>query len=221
MNVKRKTISCVCTKQGCWRGLDKGIPKYCQANNYINEIEISTNEYTKPEALAIYRAASIIGQINLGRNPRIKEAILFAKELKLERIGFAACTSMEWEMPLIEKLFTKEGFQVFVVGCQIGRVTAESRGVPEVKDCRRSTCNPIAQAEILNSHDTQLNFILNLCMGHDILFTEYSKAAVSTLIVKDRVTGNNPAAALYGWHRRKDLFGIEILSDEAVPPASE
>jgi len=53
-------------------------------------------------------------------------------------------------------------------------------------------------------------------MGHDILFTQYSKAPVSTLIVKDRVTGNNPAAALYGWHRRKDLFGIVISDDEIV-----
>ena len=53
-------------------------------------------------------------------------------------------------------------------------------------------------------------------MGHDILFNQYSMAPVSTLIVKDRVTGNNPAAALYGWHRRKDLFGVEITADEIV-----
>ena len=215
MNPEKNILSCICTKQGCWRGIDAGIPTYCQANKFNTEIENSTNEYHKPKALALYKAASIVGQHNNGMTPRIKEAVLFAKELKLERIGFAACLSMEWEMPIIEKLFTKEGFQVFTVSCQIGRVNAESRDVPEVKNCIRSTCNPIAQAEILNSNDTQLNFILALCMGHDILFTQYSKAPVSTLIVKDRVTGNNPAAALYGWHRRKDLFGIEIHSDEA------
>jgi len=148
--------------------------------------------------------------------PRIEEALLLAKELKLQRIGFAACASMEWELGYLKKLFIKEGFQVFTVSCQIGRVSAESRGVPEVNDCVRSLCNPIAQAEILNSENTQLNFILGLCMGHDILFNQYSMAPVSTLIVKDRVTGNNPAAALYGWHRRKDLFGVEITADEIV-----
>ncbi|MFC1941008.1 DUF1847 domain-containing protein [Chloroflexota bacterium] len=216
MSSENKTLSCICPKQGCWRGIGKGIPKYCQANNFIREIETSTNEYHKPEAIALYKAASIVGQHNNGMTPRIKEAVIFAKELKLERIGFAACSSMEWEMPVIEKLFAKEGFQVFTVSCQIGRVNAESRGVPEVQGFVRSTCNPIAQAEILNSEDTQLNFILGLCMGHDSLFTKYSKAPVSTLIVKDRVTGNNPAAAIYGWHRRKDLFGIEIHSGETV-----
>ena len=216
MNPRRKTLSCLCPKQGCWRGIDKGIPEYCEANNFINEVENSTNEYKKAETRALYKAASIVGQNNKGMTPRIKEAVLFAKELKLERVGFAACISMEREMPIIEKLFTKEGFQVFTVSCQIGRVSAESRGVPEVKDFVRSMCNPIAQANILNRNKTQLNFILALCMGHDILFTQYSEAPVSTLIVKDRVTGNNPAAAIYGWHRRKDLFDIDITSDEVV-----
>ena len=215
MNSK-KFLSCICTKQGCWRGQDAGIPEYCQANNYLNELETATQEYNKPAARTLYKAASIVGQHNNGMTPRIKEALLLAKELKLERVGFAACVSMEWEMGYLKKLFTKEGFQVFAVSCQIGRINAESRGVPEVKDCVRSLCNPIAQAEILNSDDTQLNFILGLCMGHDILFTKYSKAPVSTLIVKDRVTGNNPAATLYGWHRRKDLFDVEITDDEVV-----
>ena len=53
-------------------------------------------------------------------------------------------------------------------------------------------------------------------MGHDIIFNQYSKAPVSTLIVKDRVTGNNPAAAIYGYHRRKDLFGNDINSEEVA-----
>jgi uncharacterized metal-binding protein len=123
---------------------------------------------------------------------------------------------MEWELGYLVKLFTKRGFEVSTVSCQIGRVSANSRGVPEVQDCFRSICNPITQAEILNSENTQLNFILGLCLGHDIIFTQYSKAPVSTLIVKDRVTGNNPAAALYGFHRRKQLFGVALTDDETA-----
>jgi len=216
VNSEKKTLSCICPNQGCWRGIDEGIPKYCQANNYLKELDTATHEYNKPLARALYKAASIVGQHNNGMTPRIKEALLLSKELELKRIGFAACVSMEWELGYLKKLFTKEGFQVFSVSCQIGRINAESRGVSEVNDCVRSLCNPITQAEILNREDTQLNFILGLCMGHDILFNQYSKAPVSTLIVKDRVTGNNPAAALYGWHRRKDLFGIEITADNEV-----
>ncbi|MFC1918256.1 DUF1847 domain-containing protein [Chloroflexota bacterium] len=216
MNFKKNTLSCSCTKQGCWRGNDEGIPEYCQANNYLAELETATQEYNKPEALALYKAAAIVGQHNNGMTPRLEEALLFAKEMKFKRIGFAACTAMDWELSYLKKLFVREGFQVFTASCQIGRVNAESRGVPEVQGFVRSMCNPIAQAKILNSEDTQLNFVLGLCMGHDILFNQYSKAPVSTLIVKDRVTGNNPAAALYGWHRRKDLFGIVISDDKVV-----
>ena len=213
MRYNKKTISCICTKQGCWKGRDSGIPEYCEANNYIQELEKATGEYGDPETREIYKAASVVGQNNDGMTPRIKEALLFAKQLKLDRIGFAACLSMEREMPVVKELFEREGFDVFIVSCQIGRVNAESRGAPEVKDCTRSLCNPIAQAEILNASGTKLNFIVALCMGHDILFTKYSKAPVSTLIVKDRVTGNNPAAAIYGWHRRKDLFGVGLYDE--------
>jgi len=213
---KKKTLKCICSKQGCWRGSDKGVPEYCQANNYLKDIEEATSEYSNPSTIAMYKAASVVGEHNNGMTPRIEEALLFAKELKLKRIGFASCTAMVWELGYLMKLFTGEGFEVFAVSCQIGRVGAQSRGVPEVKDCVRSWCNPIAQAKILNSEDTQLNFILGLCMGHDILFNQYSQAPVSTLIVKDRVTGNNPAAALYGWHRRKQLFGVELTDDEIV-----
>jgi uncharacterized metal-binding protein len=216
MDMKNRTLSCICPKQGCWRGNDTDIPSYCQANNYLEELSEATKEYNRPSAVSLYKAASVVGEHNNGMTPRIQEALLLAKELKLKRIGFAACVAMVWELGYLKELFTRDGFEVFTAGCQIGRVDAESRGVPEVKDCVRSWCNPIAQARILNSDDTQLNFILGLCMGHDILFNQYSEAPVSTLIVKDRVTGNNPAAALYGWHRRKQLFGVELTDDELV-----
>ena len=73
-------------------------------------------------------------------------------------------------------------------------------------DHRGLFCNPIAQAEICNKAGTQLNYILGLCLGHDILFMRNSKAPVSVLIVKDRVTGHNPAAALYADHLQRSLF---------------
>ena len=73
-------------------------------------------------------------------------------------------------------------------------------------DHRGLFCNPIAQAEICNNAGTQLNYILGLCLGHDIIFMRNPKAPVSVLIVKDRVTGHNPAAALYAHHLHRPLF---------------
>jgi uncharacterized metal-binding protein len=113
---------------------------------------------------------------------------------------------MKNEMDVITRFFKHEGLDTVCAGCQIGSVTAGERKVPHVKENTNSTCNPIAQAEILNSEETELNFIVGLCMGHDILFTRYSRAPVSTLIVKDRMMANNPAGALYGWHARSHLF---------------
>jgi uncharacterized metal-binding protein len=216
VDTKRKTLNCICPKQGCWRGEDSGVPLYCEANAYPEVITESTGQYNSPEAKRIYRAAAAVGQDNNGMNPRITEAVLLAKEMGVKKVGFAACTAMVWELSQLVKLFKKEGFEVVTAGCQIGRVSPEHRGAPELKGCVRAWCNPIAQAGILNVEKTGLNFIVGLCMGHDILFVQHSKAPASTLIVKDRVTGNNPAAALYGWHRRKLLFGVEPTADEEV-----
>ena len=58
-------------------------------------------------------------------------------------------------------------------------------------------CNPIAQAQLLNKAGTQFNICLGLCVGHDSLFYKYCQAPVTTLVAKDRVTGHNPAAAIY------------------------
>jgi uncharacterized metal-binding protein len=58
-------------------------------------------------------------------------------------------------------------------------------------------CNPIAQAEILNSEKVDLAVILGLCIGHDTLFISYCRRPMTVIAVKDRVTGHNPLAPLY------------------------
>ena len=211
-----KRLTCICAKQGCRRGENPGIKDYCQANNYLEELEKAKNEYRTQSVINIYEAACIVGATNDGFRPRIEEAIDFARQLKLSKIGFATCNAFKKEQELIGKLFIRKDLDVICANCQIGRVSAEDRGVPRLNKYINSFCNPIAQAEILNRGGTQLNFIVGLCMGHDILFTRYSKAPVSTLIVKDRMMGNNPAAALYGYHARRSLFGLSRADDEYI-----
>lgn len=58
-------------------------------------------------------------------------------------------------------------------------------------------CNPILQAKILNKEKTDLNIVTRLCVGHDRMFYKYSDALVITTVVKDRVLGHNPVAAIY------------------------
>ncbi|MCG8550078.1 MAG: DUF1847 domain-containing protein [Desulfobacterales bacterium] len=213
---QQKTQSCICGKQGCWYEKEQQIPEYCQANKFFDEIENSKREYQKPGNKNIYEAACIIGEERDGFRSRIEEALHFSKHLKLTKVGFAACTAFDSEMVILKKLFSQEGLQVVCASCQIGSVTAEEREIPELSDYVNATCNPIAQAEILNREQTELNFIVGLCLGHDILFTRYSTAPVSTLIVKDRMTGNNPAAALYGYHARRSLFKLPRTGKKRV-----
>ncbi len=213
---KGKTLSCLCTKQGCWRGEREGVPGYCQGNHYLAEIETSKAEYGRPENYRLYEAAAVVGAVEDGFRPRVAEALHFCRQLSLSKVGFAVCTALEYDMKVLKKLFAKEGFDVVCASCQIGRVSAEERGVPHLKEYVNAVCNPIAQAEILNSAGTELNFIVGLCLGHDILFTRHSKAPVSTLIVKDRMTGNNPSAALHGWHARRKLFKLPRIAEKTV-----
>ena len=61
MKEKAKT-ACLCKKMGCWRGDDKGIPSYCQANHYLKEIERADKAYAAPEVVDIYSAACVVGK---------------------------------------------------------------------------------------------------------------------------------------------------------------
>ncbi|MDA8123627.1 MAG: DUF1847 domain-containing protein [Deltaproteobacteria bacterium] len=208
MAKEKNSILCgSCTKFDCKKNYPEGIPDWCAATGFRDALESTKKEYATPENLEIYRAAAKVIQSGYEKWPRVREAIEFAKELKLKKIGLASCVGLIGELGLITKLFTGAGFEVVSIACQIGKVSPEERGVKfATKDNHGLTCNPIAQAEICNQEGTQLNYLLGLCLGHDILFTQKSKAPVSTLIVKDRVTGHNPAAVLYADHLRRALF---------------
>ncbi|MFW9829516.1 MAG: DUF1847 domain-containing protein [Candidatus Thorarchaeota archaeon] len=56
------------------------------------------------------------------------------------------------------------------------------------------SCNPVAQALLLNKAKIDLNLIVGLCVGQDIIFTQLSTAPVIILIAKDRSHPHSPAA---------------------------
>ena len=128
-----KILTCPCEKQGCWRDERNKIPAYCEANIYLDELERSNKEYPKEGVIEIYKASCIVREHNDGMTPRIEEALIYAKEMKLQRIGFAACIAMVNELDLLVKIFTKRGFEVYTACCQIGGADATERGVPEVE----------------------------------------------------------------------------------------
>jgi uncharacterized metal-binding protein len=133
---------------------------------------------------------------------RVEDTLAFARLMGWRRIGIATCIGLLEETARLEEILRAQGLEPISVCCKVGSVDKERLGVPDAEKVRPGTfepaCNPVAQARILNEIGTEMNVIVGLCVGHDMLFSKHSAAPVTTLVAKDRVTGHNPAAVLYG-----------------------
>jgi len=136
------------------------------------------------------------------KNPRIVELIQFAGKMGYTKLGLAFCAGLSHEARIVTEILENQGLQVVSARCKMGGIPKEKIGIkPEQKiggplSCE-PMCNPIAQAEVLNSEKVDMAVMLGLCLGHDTLFFQYCRVPVTVLAVKDRVTGHNPLAAIY------------------------
>ncbi len=177
------------------------------------------------EVLKSLKVATRIESRYYMQKTRIEEVILYAQEMDYKKVGVAFCIGLENEAEVLCTILSHY-FEVSSVCCKVcgidksyfelerlhkdraravnnkGTVAgAEMEPEPEGE----AMCNPIGQALILNREKTDLNLILGLCIGHDILFTKYADAPVTTLAVKDRVLAHNPLGALYSGYYLKTL----------------
>jgi len=161
--------------------------------------------YDDPETARIASVAAEIEARYYGEMCRLEEIIEFARRMNYERIGIAFCVGLSEEAERLAAILAKH-FEVSTVCCKVCGIEDDSfRELKESKGLSRAVCNPVGQAELLNSEHTDLNIILGLCIGHDILFTRYSKAPVTTLVVKDRVLAHNTAGAIYSRYVRRRI----------------
>ena len=122
---------------------------------------------------------------------RAQEIVNFAKCLGCQRLGIAHCAGVTKEAKVLEQMLS-DSFEVTRVDCKVfgldaGELVAGASG---------ATCNPVGQAKVLADANTELNIVMGLCLGHDLLFAKHSAAPATTLTVKDRVHDHNPIAAL-------------------------
>jgi len=141
---------------------------------------------------------------------RLEELILFCKKMKFRRVGIAFCIGLSAEARIVHEILTRD-FEVHSVCCKVGGTDKDDLGLVKIRDqeAHETMCNPLGQAAILNDEGTELNIIIGLCIGHDILFTEHSDAPVTTLAVKDRVLAHNPLGAVYSRYYLENVFGME------------
>ena len=167
------------------------------------------SKYQDPAVLEMTRVATMLEGRHYMKLTRLEELMRFAIELGYKHLGVAFCIGFSEEARLLAYILKKR-FKVSAVCCKACGIEKEKLGLDKIMPERvEAMCNPMAQSLLLNRAGTQLNIILGLCIGHDIIFTQNSKAPVTTLVVKDRVLAHNPVGALYSRYWRNRI-GAEL-----------
>jgi uncharacterized metal-binding protein len=159
--------------------------------------------YQNSSIAELHRAASTVEARHYGKETRLGEVILLAKQLGYKKIGLAFCIGLSEEAKIIDEILSKH-FRVVSVCCKVCGFDKNDFDLPQISsESYEVMCNPAGQAQMLNDAGTQLNVLCGLCVGHDAIFTRVSEAPVTTLIAKDRVLAHNPAGAVYSRYIRK------------------
>lgn len=179
---------------------DKKYPDFCLTTNMDQQVLSQAMElYEEDENRRSMIAAAEIEHDYYCQYTRIEEIMAYARKMGMKKIGIATCVGLISESRTLASILRHNGFEVYGVGCKAGVQKKTSVGIPErCNSIGENMCNPILQAKLLNEANTDLNVVVGLCVGHDSLFYKYSNALVTTAVTKDRVTGHNPVAALYG-----------------------
>ena len=176
------------------------MPANCPMKNGEMMLEI-LKEYQEPDNHEFYVKCSALEAEGYCKWPRLKETVELCGKMGYHRIGLAFCKGLRNEARVVANLLRSRGFEVVSVICKTGGFPKEAAGIAKEQKIHpnqfEAMCNPIAQAKLLNSQQTEFNIALGLCVGHDSLFYKYSDALVTTLVAKDRVLAHNPCGAIY------------------------
>lgn len=198
--MEKKMMSCIdCAVTNCNK-MDKQYPDFCLTTHMDEEVlDDAMKCYEEDENRRSMIAAAEVECDHYCQYTRIEEIMEYARKMGFKKLGIATCVGLIQESRKLASILRHNGFEVYGVGCKAGTQKKTSVGIPErCNAVGENMCNPILQAKILNKEKTDLNIVVGLCVGHDSLFYKYSDALVTTAVTKDRVTGHNPVAALYG-----------------------
>lgn len=205
---KDTTLTCTdCGTQNC-KFKDRTYPDFCLTTHLKPEdMEWALERYEEGRNHDIMVASAEVEYEGYCQWTRVEEIMAFARKINAHRIGIANCIGLLNEARIFTRILRANGFESYSVLCKVAGKSKSSIGIPqECENIGAAMCNPILQARLLNEAHTDLNVVIGLCVGHDSLFYKYSDAYVTTLVTKDRITGNNPAAALYtanSYYRKK------------------
>ncbi|MGM9613132.1 MAG: DUF1847 domain-containing protein [Butyricicoccus sp.] len=199
------THSCAdCAVLACRSKDESKYPPFCLTGKVDLELLAEAMKVYEdhPDEKEISLVSACIEGEFYGRLTRVEETIEFIKRMGYQYIGIASCVGLMHETNIFTRILKAHGIRYYAVGCKVGAVDKTEIGVPEEKKLNRgcgheSMCNPVMQAKVLEAEGTDFNIVIGLCVGHDTLFLKHSAAPTTVMVVKDRVLGHNPAAALY------------------------
>lgn len=203
--------SCVdCGTQNC-KFKDRTYPEFCPTSNLDEaDLQWALERYDEGRNHDIMVASAEVEFEGYCQWTRVQEIMEFARKIGAKKIGIANCIGLINEARTFARILRANSFEPYAIICKVAGKEKSSIGIPkQCEEIGAAMCNPILQARLLNEAKTDLNVVIGLCVGHDSLFYKYSDAYVTTLVTKDRVTGNNPVAALYtagSYYKKK--FGV-------------
>lgn len=206
-----------CAVLACKGREEARYPEFCLTKNVDRDLlnEVLQIYRDDPQQGEIGRVSAGIEGDFYGRLTRVEETIEFIKRMGFRKIGIASCVGLMAESRIFAKILRGAGIDSYTVGCKIGAVDKTEIGIPAEKKLNggcghESMCNPIMQAKALAAQGTDFNIVVGLCVGHDTLFLRHSEAPTTVMIVKDRVMGHNPVAALYTANSMYSRFKKEL-----------
>ncbi|PID91073.1 MAG: hypothetical protein CSA96_10290 [Bacteroidetes bacterium] len=113
---------------------------------------------------------------------RVDEIIAYAQEAGIVHLGIANCIAFEKDAAALQELLEQKGFKVARANCKYGQMPFKDI----LEGYKGLACNPAGQALHLAEEGSELNIMMGLCLGHDMVFNSKSTAPVTPLVVKDR-----------------------------------
>lgn len=203
-----------CSKGEAFQG--RNLAKSCPMRDGKEILEESRRAYSTPSIRRVFLESSRLeGEYKKIPRTRLEETMVFAERMGFRKLGLAFCIGLRREASIIARVLEAKDFQVVGACCKMGGIPKEEVGLLEEEKLRpfhfEACCNPLAQAKLLKREGTELNVVVGLCVGHDALFLRHSAVLATCLIVKDRVLGHNPAAAIYTC---ESYYGEKLLGGE-------
>lgn len=172
--------------------------KICRKGERCEVVNFDTDDVLakyQAEQRLVEAAAQLVDNGRAGTLSRLQEIAEFAQLAEMKTIGLAYCYGMEPDARLVVDYLRNYGLKVEAASCTVGGI-AQNKVNKSRNNCNVS-CNPIGQAQQLNSRKPDLTITMGLCMGHDILFNREIESDVTTLVVKDRIHNHQPSQAIW------------------------